>query len=364
MTSTFRTAAQPLWRAVARRLWGGEAADATVGACTLSRLAWTPDASGHAVLRMAELELHDVRLRGPGFVLRAELIRIEGLQVRPFAMQAAHAGAWLQADRVVLTQACAQAELAPPAVSAPLPPARGDWQLEPLGAATGELTGRITDAHLFFDATVRVGLRDGRIDFNDATVAHVGPDSRMGVARMGLYVDAPHGRSYLYQFASPPLAGVDYERRGALLNSWVSDRGRIWLQPLAEALLRQSLGGLAQGLTEQARLLLQRTSLRGHLQLGEGWVKLPGLSLRLSGRADGANSLRLQAQEVGEGASVHFGRLQAQDLCATAAGQSVHLDRLQARGQLALRLPAMPGQLELRLEACELTQLRLNGAPA
>ncbi len=71
-----------------------------------------------------------------------------------------------------------------------------------------------------------------------------------------LYVDAPNGRSYLYQFASAPLAGVEFEHRGALLGPWVSERGKLRLQPFAEAMLRQRGGGQSQGLTGQARLLL------------------------------------------------------------------------------------------------------------
>ena len=72
----------------------------------------------------------------------------------------------------------------------------------------GALNAEITDAHLLFDAQVRVPIARGVVDFNRATVEHVGPDSRMGVSRMGIYVDAPNGRSYLYQFPSAPVAGA------------------------------------------------------------------------------------------------------------------------------------------------------------
>ena len=37
--------------------------------------------------------------------------------------------------------------------------------------------------------------------FNRVTVEHVGPDSSMGLSPMGLYVDAPNGRNYLYLLA-------------------------------------------------------------------------------------------------------------------------------------------------------------------
>ena len=85
-------------------------------------------------------------------------------------------------------------------------------------------------------------IRQGQVDFKDATVEHVGPDSRMGVSRLGLYVDAPNGRSYLYQFPSAPVAGVEYERRGALLGPFVTDRGNLRLQEFGEWLLRKPGG--------------------------------------------------------------------------------------------------------------------------
>ncbi|QJW83340.1 hypothetical protein HK414_01260 [Ramlibacter terrae] len=91
------------------------------------------------------------------------------------------------------------------------------WSLAPLAAAEGTLRAKILDAHLIFDADVTVPIRQGRIDFKDATVEHVGPDSRMGASRLGLYVDAPNGRSYLYQFPTSLVPGVEYEKRGALL---------------------------------------------------------------------------------------------------------------------------------------------------
>ena len=136
---------------------------------------------------------------------------------------------------------------------------------------------------MLFDAEVTVPIRHGQIDFNDATVEHVGPDSRMGVSRLGLYVDAPNGRSYLYQFASAPLTGVEFERRGALLSPWVSERGKLRLQPFVEALLRQADGGQSQGLTQQARLLLGRTALAGEVQLSDGLFAVPGMQAQHRG---------------------------------------------------------------------------------
>ena len=114
-----------------------------------------------------------------------------------------------------------------------------NWSLAPLADANGEIRAKITDAQLFFDADVTVPIRQGRIDFDDANVAHVGPDSRMGAAPEGIYVNAASGRSYLYQFPQTPMPGVEYERRASLLGPWVPDRGKLDLQPFSEALLRQ-----------------------------------------------------------------------------------------------------------------------------
>src|SRR5690606_32942721 len=138
-----------------------------------------------------------------------------------------------------------------------------------LAGADGTLRAEIVDAHLLFDAEVTVPIRHGRIDFQDAAVEHVGPDSRMGVGREGLYVDTPNGRSYLYRFPSGPVAGVEYEQRGALLGPFVTDRGVLRLQEFLEWLLRHP-EGQPLSFTEQARLLFARTALAGDVQLGDG----------------------------------------------------------------------------------------------
>lgn len=178
----------------------------------------------------------------------------------------------------------------------------GEWSLAPLATADGTIRAQIVDAQLFFDADVTVPIRQGQIRFSDATVEHVGPDSRMGVSRMGFYVEAPNGRSYLYQFAATPVAGVEFEKRGAL--PWSGDRGSLRLQEFAEALLRQGPKGAGQGFTEQARLLLARTALSGEVRLADGKLALPGLRAELVGRAQGRNTVRLQSESVGRGISV------------------------------------------------------------
>lgn len=194
--------------------------------------------------------------------------------------------------------------------------ASGAWTLAPLATADGTIRAQIVDAQLFFDADVTVPIRQGQIRFSDATVEHVGPDSRMGVSRMGFYVEAPNGRSYLYQFAATPVAGVEFEKRGAL--PWSGDRGSLRLQEFAESLLRQGPVGAGQGFTEQARLLLARTALSGEVRLADGKLALPGLQAELVGRAQGRNTVRLHARSVGQGISVDVPLVSVRNLAWTA----------------------------------------------
>lgn len=224
------------------------------------------------------------------------------------------------------------------------------WCLGPLGEADGTVRGEITDAHLLFDADVTVPIRHGQIDFNDATVEHVGPDSRMGVSRLGFYVDAPNGRSYLYQFASAPLAGVEFERRGALLSPWVSERGKLRLQAFAESMLRQGLGGHGQGLTEQARVLLGRTALSGEVQLGDGRFAVPGLHAQMEGRSEGRNAVLLRSEAVGRGLTVETASLAARNAVAKWRGAQLACDKITAQFKLQLFVEGPQMRFVLELE--------------
>jgi hypothetical protein len=178
------------------------------------------------------------------------------------------------------------------------------WSLAPLAAANGTIRAQIVDAALLFDADVTVPIVQGRIDFSDATVEHVGPDSRMGASRLGLYVDAPNGRSYLYQFSTNPVAGVEYEKRGVLPGPWGRDRGSLQLQPFTEWLLRQPPAAQALAFTEQARTLLDRTAISGEVRLSDGSFSAPGVHAELLGRAEGRNVVSLHSEAVGRGVTI------------------------------------------------------------
>lgn len=226
------------------------------------------------------------------------------------------------------------------------------WTLSPLAAADGTVRAEIVDAHLLFDADVTVPIRQGRVDFKDATVEHVGPDSRMGVSRLGIYVDAPNGRSYLYQFSTPPVAGVEYEQRGALPGPWVAQRGSLQLQAFAEWLLRQPLGGQAHGVTEQARLLFDRTALSGEVQLGDGRVAAPFAQADLVGRGQGRNVVRLHSQAVGRGLTVEIASLSVRD--ATSAAGGARLQCGQMAGAVTLQLSVEGPQLRFSMDLASL----------
>jgi len=275
------------------------------------RLAW-----GSYVIEVGDLALHKLVAR----------LRLDGSvpQLRAFT-----------ADSIELTAATllVPVDLATKATADSTAP----WCMAPLSGAEGTIHAQIREAHLMFDANVAVPLRQGQVDFNKATVAHVGPDSRMGVSRMGIYVDAPNGRSYLYQFSAAVVDGVTYERRGSLIGAFVSDRGQLRLQPFLEGLLRQGPASHGPGFTEQARLLFERTALSGHVQLSDGRFAAAGIEGELVGRAEGRhhNLVRLHSKAVGRGVSAEVQSL------------SVRQGRLQA-GSLALQCDAITGALQLR----------------
>lgn len=298
-------------------------------------------ASGPLVLEIGQLALHD--LLG---VVRAD----EG-RPRLTALQAASAEC--QGVKIHGPLFLPGSRSAGDAAAAP-------WKLDPLAAADGTIRARIVDAHLLFDADVTVPVRHGGITFSDTSVEHVGPDSRMGVSRLGLYVDAPNGRSYLYQFPSTPVAGVEYEKRGALLGPWVTHRGSLQLQPFLESLLHQPPAGQALRFTEQARQLFDRTSVSGDLQLGDGSIAAPGVRAELAGRAGRRNAVRVHSEAVGRGITIDLASFLARNAVLGAGGMQVHCD--EVAGALVLRLLVESAQVRFAFELATMkaTGLRLQ----
>lgn len=293
-------------------------------------------ASGPLILEVEHLALHEI----------VALVRTEAGKPRLSALQAA--GAEVSGVKIQAPMAFGESTAGQPTASS--------WSLGPLAAADGMIRAEILDAHLLFDADVTVPIREGQVNFNDATVEHVGPDSRMGVSRLGLYVDAPNGRSYLYQFPSAPAGGVEYEQRGAMLGPWVTDRGKLRLQAFGEGLLRQSGATKGLGFTEQARLLFDRTAVSGDVRLGDGRFVVPGLQADMAGRAEGRNAVRLHSEAVGRGVTAEMPSLLVRN--AVLGSSDTRIDCNEVAGALMLRLFVQDSQLRV---AFHLANIRMAG---
>ena len=314
---------------------------------------------GSLEIGIARCEVASLRLASGPFVLEVGRVALHTLlgQVR---VDAGRPRLWsLEASNVEVSGVKLQGPLAFARQAA-----SSAWCLGPLAAANGTIRAEIVDAHLLFDADVTVPIREGQIDFGDATVEHVGPDSRMGVSRLGVYVDAPNGRSYLYQFPSAPVAGVDYERRGTLLGPWVSSRGSLRLQAFGESLLRQTGSGLFLGFTDQARLLFDRTALSGDLQLSDGRFAAPGLQADLVGHADGRNAVRLHSEAVGRGLTIDMASLSVRNAALDSNDTQLACDEIA--GALLVRSFVEDAQLRFAfdLEHAKISGLRLHRAKA
>ena len=243
-------------------------------------------------------------------------------------------------------------------------PVAGDpahpWALGPLANLAGELRVHVTDAAWVLDAEVRLPIQAGGIDFNRATVSHVGPDSSMGLSRMGLYVDAPNGRQYLAMLDGSPREGMRFEHRGALLGSLVTDRGALLLAPLLQALLA---GTRPFTPAAGAHALLRRTRIEGQLRLGDGPLGQPGLGLALTGAAAGRNQLTL-ASTAGSGLLLRWPELAAAGLRWPLPGIGAASAESLA-GNLSIEVKAGPaGRLRVALKAHELLLRGLRVGPA
>ncbi|MES2633000.1 MAG: hypothetical protein V4669_08510 [Pseudomonadota bacterium] len=247
---------------------------------TALRLAWGP-----LTLEIAQVVLHNA----------AVTVRMEEGQPHIVGLEAASA----DLSGVKIEMLAGQ-----PPQAANATPAGSSWDLGMLATAEGTIRAEIIDAHLMFDADVTVPIRYGQIDFDHATVEHVGPDSRMGISPQGIYVDAPNGRSYVYEFTSSTVAGVEFEKRAALLGPLVSDRGKLQLQAFAQGLLGAATEAGGAGLTGHARALLARTSIDSEVQLGDGTFAAPGVRADFVGRAQGRNAIRIHSRAVGLGVTL------------------------------------------------------------
>jgi hypothetical protein len=206
----------------------------------------------------------------------------------------------IRADELVV-EAAECVPIAPPPRAAAEPGSDDALRLEPLGTVQGRLQMFIRDARWSLDAEITLPVVAGRVDFDRVVVAHVGPNSSMGVAAQGIYVEAPHrGRTELVRFAAPDLPGVRYEQRGGFIGR-VQDRGSVDLRAFVEAVLDAGAGGpVGRPAGGDTGTMLMRTKLSGHLQLADGAVGTARDHVVLDGRGNGRNGVSLTAAVVGQ----------------------------------------------------------------
>jgi hypothetical protein len=138
-----------------------------------------------------------------------------------------------------------------------------------------------------------------------------------------------------------------------MLGPWVSDRGSLQVREFVEGLLRRGQVGPGIGFTEQARLLLDRTSVSGFLQLGDGKVAVPGMQAELAGRARDANVVRVHSPAVGRGLAAQIAALSLRGVALAAGAARLGADELA--GAVTLKLFVEDGQVRFELEVPTLT---------
>jgi hypothetical protein len=298
-----------------------------LGRLSFERLAWH---SGSVEASIAKLELVDAI--GTMSSLRAGHAHLHGVEITLQNFDAALAN------------------------SASLLPKPATWRLEPIDGLAGRIEALITDAHWALDADVTVPIEHGRIDFNRVTVEHIGPDSSMGLSPMGLYVDAPNGRTYLYLLSASHVPGAHFERRGgSLFGARVGDRGALELRPLIEGLLSgMTLGSPAHDAQDQ----LDRTRLSGTLQLGDGALGADPNEITLAGRAQGRNRITLTAEVVGREVTARLPEFSASGARLEAFGKRVTCGAITA----ALRITLARRSVRLLAEEISVADLAIGDA--
>ena len=232
-------------------------------------------------------------------------------------------------------------EVTPGAAHASLPFA-GGWRFDALGTLHGLLEAYIRDAAWVVDAHIRLPVAQGRVDFNTVVVAHVGPNSSMGVGRRGVYMESPGGlRTELFVFDAPQVPGASYEQRGGLGGARVTDRGRLDLPVVLEGLLSvPEPPPLAHLAGPDVGRMLDRTKLSGELRLGDGSLGTACHHLLLAGHAQGKNCMVLSAAVLGQRLVVRMPDLHAAGAVFQCLGQPGRTGPVSARVEAHLTAPA------------------------
>lgn len=329
-------------------------------------------ADGALLLRADALAARGLALRSPEAELSLGELRLERVQAT-FGAAGASPAVSLQAGRVVLQGLALQA--AWPAArpqGLALPPC-GAPRLQALGGLDGVVNAHIADAAWIIDADVRLPVARGRIDMAAVEVAHVGPNSVMGLDEHGLYVESLGiGRRPLL-LLQPGLAGVTPGSRAWLPfigNPLGHDRGTLDLALLLPALLAAA-GLPARPADAQSARSLARMSLGTELLLGDGALGCEALQLRLDGRLQGSNRLLLQAQHLGERLQWQWPRLSAAEATLSLPGLGAasgaiegelggELQGLQTLFEGEVPTPAL--RVALRVQRLQAEGLRISSA--
>ena len=322
------------------------------GELRTSGVSWEVEPGGMSrTLRVDRLAVQDVDVQSAAGSLRASTVELSNVVVRaPWSRSAPgpqDPPSTVVVEELRLKDASVATAASPPKSGG----APGHWRLEPLAALDGTLHADIVDAAWIFDADVTIPIASGRVDFNRATVEHIGPDSSMGISRMGVYVDAPNGRTYLFLLTATHVPGVRFERRsGGLLPGWSGDRGAVDLRPLLECVLTgMPLGTLATGVRD----MVSRTSVRGELRLGDGVVGDDRHRIVLTGRDQGRNHLAVSLTRSDSGSVLRMPALSAGELRWESSGMVVSAGTLSAT--LSVRIGDALAERAVSVSIVELT---------
>ncbi len=203
-------------------------------------------------------------------------------------------------------------------------------RLEALDGLDGLLRAFVTDALWFVDAAIKVPVVNGRIDFNDVDVDHVGPDSTLGFDARGVHAAAPSGRRIDLLVFNGLNAPAAFGRAGGS-GSGAGDRGELQLRPLVEAMLQAPPNAPVARLADAGlQGAIQRTSLAGELRMGDGALGSADQHVVLAGREQGKNRLELSSPALGQRVIVRIADLAASSAAFALAGERLTTGALAA----------------------------------
>lgn len=238
--------------------------------------------------------------------------------------------------------------------------------LQALHGLNGTVQALVADAAWVLDARITAPVQDGRIDFDQVTVEHLGPDSAMGVSAGGVYIDAPRlARRFLYVFTGALLPGVTPEERQGRS---VRRRGALSLPQALQALLQHPQAP-GQWANAEAEAAMVRSQVSGELQLGDGVLGLNGLQLSLMASALGANRVSLATPALGEELLLRWPRLVAQQAQWSHRGAQAGSGRIDGAIEVTLqqwwpgRRPTGPAPSVLIQGSLTLRDVRWHAPP-